>query len=471
MATVAGQIANRRFEDIAIGERAVLQRRFGRRDLATVASLCGADAAAQIGAERVESEASPQPVVHGLWQMSLISTLLATALPGGGTIPLEQALRFLAPITLGDTLTVAVTVREKDSARQGIGFDCRCTNQDGAVVIDGTMWVIAPGEALRRASVPSRAAAIQDRGAKFRAMITLAETLPPIVTAIVHPVEANALTGAAEAAHAGLITPVLVGPEAKIRAAARAAGVDIAAYRLVTVEHSHAAALTAAQMAGRAEVQALMKGSLHTDEFLHPVLDPVNHLRTERRLSHVFLLDVPSHSRLLFITDGAININPDLDAKRDIVQNAIDMAHALGIASPRVAILSAVEVVNPKIASTLDAAALCKMAERGQITGGVVDGPLAFDNAVSPAATAAKHIVSEVAGRADILVAPDLDAGNMLAKQLEYLADADIAGVVLGARIPVILTSRADSAHSRLASCAVAALIEQHRRTRIEPPA
>ena len=377
----------------------------------------------------------------------------------------------LDAIRIGDTVAMTVTVREKDAAQRRIGVDCRLTSPDGGASVEGTARLNGPPENANPPGVTPRTAGAPDRAVHFSAMVARAAVSHPIPTAIVHPVEANALRGALEAAHAGLITPVLVGPKARIRAVARTATIDIGAFRLVATEHSHAAALAAAQLAQRGEVRALMKGSLHTDEFLHPVVDPANGLRTERRLSHVFLLDVPSYARLLFITDGAININPDLDAKRDIVQNAIDMAQALGIASPHVAILSAVELVNPKIPSTLDAAALCKMAERGQITGGIVDGPLAFDNAVSPAATAAKHIVSAVAGRADILVAPDLDAGNMLAKQLEYLAGADIAGVVLGARIPIILTSRADSAHSRLASCAVAALIEQHRKTRIESTA
>ena len=377
----------------------------------------------------------------------------------------------LDAIRIGDTVAMTVTVREKDAAQRRIGVDCRLTSPDGGASVEGTARLNGPPENANPPGVTPRTAGAPDRAVHFSAMVARAAVSHPIPTAIVHPVEANALRGALEAAHAGLITPVLVGPEARIRAVARTATIDIGAFRLVATEHSHAAAFAAAQLAQRGEVRALMKGSLHTDEFLHPVVDPANGLRTERRLSHVFLLDVPSYARLLFITDGAININPDLDAKRDIVQNAIDMAQALGIASPHVAILSAVELVNPKIPSTLDAAALCKMAERGQITGGIVDGPLAFDNAVSPAATAAKHIVSAVAGRADILVAPDLDAGNMLAKQLEYLAGADIAGVVLGARIPIILTSRADSAHSRLASCAVAALIEQHRKTRIESTA
>ena len=263
-------------------------------------------------------------------------------------------------------------------------------------------------------------------------------------TAVVHPVDRNSLLGAIDAAQAGLIVPVLVGPEAKIRAAAEEAGVDLSPYELVACEHSHEAAATAVALARGGKVEALMKGSLHTDELMHEVVAKDTGLRTARRISHVFALDVPAYPRPLFLTDAAINIEPDLDDKRDIVQNAIDLARALGIETPKVAILSFVETVDAKFRSTMDAAALCKMADRKQITGGLVDGPLAFDNAVSEEAAQAKGIDSPVAGRADILVVPDLEAGNMLAKQLEYLAEAQGAGIVLGARVPIALTSRAD---------------------------
>jgi phosphate acetyltransferase/phosphate butyryltransferase len=280
----------------------------------------------------------------------------------------------------------------------------------------------------------------------------------PLRTVVVHPVDAVSLMGAIEAERAGLITPVLVGPERRIRAAARAARIDLTGRTIVATEHSHAAAAQAVQLARRGEADAIMKGALHTDELMHCVIDPDCGLRTERRVSHIFAIDAPHYPRLLFITDAAVNIYPSLEDKRDIVQNAIDLARALGVRTPHVALLSAVELVTPKIKSTLDAAALCKMADRGQITGGILDGPLAFDNAVSRAAAATKAITSRVAGRADIFVVPDLEAGNMLAKQLEYLAGARLAGIVLGARVPIMLTSRADDARSRLASCAIATL-------------
>jgi len=464
MAAPQRYIENCVFDDIAPGQSASLMRTLTERDIELFASMSGNVNPAHVDPEFAKSDMFHKVIAHGMWGASLISTVLGTELPGPGTIYLDQSLHFLAPIVLGDAVTVTVTARKKDPARHTVTFACSCVNQDGKVVIDGSALVIAPTEKIKRARVELPDVTMVDRGAKFRAMIALAEELPPLLTAVVHPVDPYSLGGVAEAAKAGLITPVLVGPEARIKAAAKAAGLDISPYRLVATEHSQAAAETAAQMAHKGEVHALMKGSLHTDEFLHPVLERANGLRTDRRVSHVFLMDVPDYDRPLFITDGAVNIAPDLTAKKDIVQNVIDMAHALTIAAPRVALLSAVEVVNPKIPSTLDAAALCKMADRGQISGGIVDGPLAFDNAVSPAAAKAKHIVSQVAGRADILVAPDLEAGNMIAKQLEYLANADAAGIVLGARVPIVLTSRADNPQSRMASCAVAALIHKNRK-------
>jgi len=297
---------------------------------------------------------------------------------------------------------------------------------------------------------------------RYEHLIGMTKGLEPLRTAVVHPVDAPSLAGAVEAARERLIIPVLVGPEAKIRAAAAAAGIDISPFEMVPVEHSNAAAEHAVAMARSGRVEALMKGALHTDELMHAVIDPALGLRTGRRISHVFAIDAPAYPRPLFVTDAAINVSPTIADKRDIVQNAIELAHALGNCEPRVAILSAVETVTEKLRSTIDAAALCKMADRGQITGGILDGPLAFDNAVSPEAARTKGIVSPVAGRADILVVPDLEAGNMLAKQLEYLGGAQIAGVVVGARVPIILTSRADKTPARLGSCAIALLLARH---------
>jgi phosphate acetyltransferase len=303
--------------------------------------------------------------------------------------------------------------------------------------------------------------------AKYDRLITRAKEVPPAVTIVVHPCDESSLRGAVESAEAGIIVPVLVGPTAKINAVASAHGLDISQYRIVDVPHSHAAAARAVEMIRQSEGELLMKGSLHTDELMREVTASTTGLRTDRRISHVFVMDVPSYAETLFITDAAINIFPDLDVKRDIVQNAIDLFTSVGLGTPRVAILSAVETVTTKIPSTIEAAALCKMADRGQITGGLVDGPLAFDNAIDPEAARIKGITSEVAGRAQILVVPDLEAGNMLAKNLTFLAKADAAGIVLGARVPIILTSRADSVRARMASCAIAVLYAHARRSAV----
>jgi phosphate acetyltransferase len=314
---------------------------------------------------------------------------------------------------------------------------------------------------------PFGLAEAHEPGTRHRQLVAAAQKFPPIRTAVVHPCDNASLIGALEARHERLIVPVLVGPIAKIRKAADQAKVSLEGVDTVDAPHSHAAAEKATAMARTGAVEAIMKGALHTDEVMAAVVHPENGLHTERRISHVFVLDVPHYPKPLLITDAAININPSLDDKRDIVQNAIDLAHALHIAVPKVAILSAVETVTSKIKSTVEAAALCKMADRGQITGGLLDGPLAFDNAVSKEAAATKNIVSTVAGDADIMVTPDLEAGNMLVKQLVYLAGAEAAGIVLGARVPIMLTSRADGTLARIASCAVAQLFVHRYR----PPA
>jgi len=306
---------------------------------------------------------------------------------------------------------------------------------------------------------------------KYERLIAKAKQVPPATTVVVHPCDETSLRGPIEAAEAGIIIPILVGPAAKISAVAREHRLDIDRFEIVDVPHSEAAAARAVALIHESKGELLMKGSLHTDELMREVASSKTGLRTARRISHVFVMDVPTYGETLFITDAAINIFPDLDAKRDIVQNAIDLYTQVGLGTPRVAILSAVETVTSKIPSTIEAAALCKMAERGQITGGILDGPLAFDNAISAEAAKIKGIESAVAGRAQILVVPDLEAGNMLAKNLALLAKADSAGIVLGARVPIVLTSRADSVRSRMASCAVAVLYAHARRSTTAMPA
>ncbi|MFS8112300.1 phosphate acetyltransferase [Rhizobium jaguaris] len=302
------------------------------------------------------------------------------------------------------------------------------------------------------------------RHEKYERLIARAKQAPAMTTAVAHPCDETSLRGAVEAAEVGLMRPILVGPAEKVRAVAKEYDLDISPFELVDAPHSDAAAAKSVEIIREGRADLLMKGSLHTDELMRAVTSSATGLRTARRISHVFVMDVPHHPETLFITDAAINIAPDLDAKRDIIQNAIDLFTQVGLGTPRVAILSAVETVTSKIPSTIEAAALCKMSERGQITGGILDGPLAFDNAIDPEAARIKGIQSPVAGRAQILVVPNLEAGNMLAKNLTFLARADAAGIVLGARVPIILTSRADSVRARLASCAVGVLLADARR-------
>jgi phosphate acetyltransferase/phosphate butyryltransferase len=454
-------IRNRTFDELKVGDSASLTRTLTRTDIELFAVMSGDVNPAHLDEEYARSDQFHKVIAHGMWSGALISTVLGTQLPGPGTIYLGQSLRFLHPVGLGDSVTVTLTVARLDPDKHQVTLDCAVTNQDGQLVLSGTAEVIAPREKVARPRVALPEVRLREPGSRYRDLLAAAQDAPRVRTAVVHPVDTVSLQGAVEAARAGLIEPVLVGPEAKIRQAAAQAHVDLAPFRLVPTAHSHAAADAAVALARAGKVAALMKGALHTDELMHAVVARDTGLRTGRRISHVYAMDVPTYPRPLLITDAAINVYPTLEDKRDIVQNAIDLAHALGIVAPRVAILSALETVYPKIASTIEAAALCKMAERGQITGAVVDGPMAFDLAVSEDAARTKGFVSPVAGQADILVVPDLEAGNMLAKQLEYLGQAQVAGIVLGARVPIMLTSRADDPLARLASCALAALLVQ----------
>lgn len=454
-------IENKTFDEIAIGDNASLVRTLSQNDITLFAALSGDVNPAHVDADYAKTDRFHHIVAHGMWGGTLISTVLGTELPGPGTIYLSQSLNFRRPVSLGDKITVRVSVRDKDAAKQRLTLDCDCRNQNGDIVIDGTAEVLAPTEKVKRPRALLPEVHLHAKGQHHQTLIAAAAAFPPMHMAIVHPCDALALEGALDARDAKLIEPVLVGPTDKIRKAAAEARRSIDGIEIVDCPHSHAAAQKAVELAGQGKVEALMKGSLHTDEVMGAVVARDSGLRTARRMSHVFALDVPTYPKPLFVTDAAINIAPNLEDKRDILLNVIDLCHALGIADPKIALLSAVETVESKIPSTLDAAALCKMAERGQIAGATLDGPLAFDNAISKAAAAEKHIVSVVAGDADVLLAPNLEAGNILAKQLIYLAEADSAGIVLGARVPIVLTSRADNQAARVASCALARLLVQ----------
>ena len=451
-------IENRTYDEMTIGETASLSHVVTQRDIDLFATVSGDVNPAHVDPAYAETDMFHHIIIHGMWGAGLISAVLGTKLPGPGAIYLGQDLHFRHPVALGDTMTATLTVRKKKPEKGDVTLDCVCTNQSGQEVITGTAFVRAPTVKVRRPRV-TLPYVVVERHEATRALLARAAGGPAVVTAVVFPIDPLSLLAATDAAAAGLILPILIGPATRIQEVARAAARDIASFRLIDVPDGPAAAATAVALVRSGEAGLVMKGDLHTDVLMHAVIDRVIGLRTARRISHVFLMDVPDYPRPLLLTDIAINITPSLADKVGIVQNAIDLAHVIGIAQPRVAILAAVETVNDRMLSTIDAAALCKMADRGQITGGLLDGPLAFDNAINEAAAAEKGIVSPVAGRADILVVPDLEAGNMLAKQLTFLAGAEGAGVVLGARVPIILTSRADSAATRLASCALAVLM------------
>lgn len=453
------QIENQTYAELKIGESASLMRTLTHRDIELYSAIAGKAPRMSLHHAAARVDQTWANVAYGMWAAALLSAVIGTRLPGQGTVYVDQSLHFVKPAALGDTITVSVCVTGKDDLTRRVTLECRAVNQDGDDVMTGLARVIAPTQKVLHSVEAVPNFEVAERGRCYEQLIALTSGLEPVRTAVVHPVDQASLAGAIESARANLIIPILVGPEARIRAAADRAQVDIAPYEIVSTEHSEAAAAQAVAMARAGKVGALMKGALHTDELMHAVVNRERGLRTAQRISHVFVVDAPAYPRPLFITDAAINVSPTLEAKRDIIQNAIDLAHTLGIVRPRVAILSAVETVTGKLRSTLDAAALCKMADRGQIVGAILDGPLAFDNAVSEEAATVKGIKSPVAGRADIFVLPDLEAGNIFAKQFEYLDGAEIAGIVLGARVPIILTSRADSTLARLASCAIALLL------------
>ena len=448
-------LRNRPFDEIHIGDTASVVRIIGRDDIDLFAAVSGEVSPAD--APFAKTDLFGHIVAHGMWTSALVSAVIGTKLPGPGTIYLEQDLKFLSAVTADDTITATLTVKEKWPTKNIVVLDAICTNQRGEQVLTGVATVIAPDRAIEwpRSKPPDVSLRRHNR---YEAFVKEARSTPAVRAAIVHPCSPDAILAAIEVRERGLLEPLLIGPEAKIREAAEAAQVSLGGIEIEPVPHSHAAAARAVELALSGKVSVLVKGSLHTDELMSAVVAPSSGLRTQRRISHIFAMDVPAYAKPLIVTDAAINIQPTLEHKRDICQNAIDFLQRLGLAEPFVAVLAAVETVDPKMPATLDAAALTVMAARGQISGAKVDGPLAFDNAISPNAARTKGIHSPVAGYADILLVPDLEAGNMLAKQLIYFAGATAAGLVLGARIPIVLTSRADSLTTRIASAALAKL-------------
>lgn len=463
----ADYIENRTFDEIRIGQTAELQRTLTREDVDLFGKVSGDLGPTHMDDAYARGTGARGVVGHNLWATSLISSLLANVLPGPGTVYRGQSSSFHAPVELSDTLTARIRVRERREGRVVV-LDCDVRNQRGEPVMDGVAEVVAPAERMRLRLTEAPDVSVR-RHDSFSVLLAAAAALEPVPTAVVHPADEVSLQGAMEAAMDGYIRPILVGPVARIRALADGLGIDLGGVETVDVEHSHAAAERAVDLIREGRAEILMKGSLHTDELLSAVLHKAYGIRTARRISHVFVMDVPTYPKLLLISDAAVNIAPDLGVKADICQNAIDLARTLGVERPKVAILSAVETISPRLQSTLDAAALCKMAERGQIQGGVLDGPLAMDNAINLEAARLKKIASEVAGAADVLIVPDLEAGNILSKQLIYLANAEAAGVVLGARVPIVLTSRADGVRTRRASAAAAVLHAHAMRQGLTP--
>jgi phosphotransacetylase/acyl dehydratase len=452
----AATIENRTFAEIAVGDQASVTRQLTIEDIELFAVMSGDINPAHLDEQYAKASMFHRLIGHGMWGAALISTVLGTRLPGPGTIYLAQDLRFRRPVGVGDTITATVTAREKIEAKGRIVFDCRCTNQAGEDVITGTAEVVAPQEKIKRPRVVLPDIQLS-RHIWYQQLIRACEGKGPIRMGVVDPREAAPLHDVLAATSRGLIVPVLIGGEREIRAVAASAGIDLAGIAIVPADEGYAVQ-RAAEMAQRHELDAIMQGSVHLQDFLHEIVSRRSGLHAGRRMSHVFLADLPGHERPLMITDAGVNLHPTLEHKRDIVQNAIDFAHVLGIAEPKVAILSAVEEITSRVASSMEAVALCRMAERGQITGGLVDGPLALDQAVSESAASNMPAPSPVAGKADILVVPDLEAGNFLSRQLAVLVGADAAGIVLGARVPILLATRTDNERTRLASCALAVL-------------
>ncbi|MEN6373941.1 MAG: bifunctional enoyl-CoA hydratase/phosphate acetyltransferase [Smithella sp.] len=462
MSTVR-EMTNVPFEEIVVGQSAELSVTLTKTQLDMLALVSGDADAFHFTGDAGYSRSDVRKT-EGVGAEAILSAVIGIKLPGPGSRILSRSLAYKGDIHTGDTITATVTVRQKQTEGAVVVLDGRCLNQHGDELVTGTVSVAAPTSHLFYDDITPPNLVLR-RNDAFAGMFMACEGCDPVVCAVAHPCDNDSLMGAIEAARRKLIIPVLVGPEDKIRGIADSLGIDLSPYQIISTPHSHASAAKAVELASSGQAEAIMKGSLHTDEIMGAIVPVAAGLRTSRRISHAFIMDVPTYHKPFIISDAAVNIFPNLEVKVDIVQNAIDLAHVLKVANPKVALLSAVETVTSKIPSTLDAAALCKMADRGQITGGIIDGPLAFDNAISAEAAKTKGIASPVSGDLDIMVAPDLESANMIFKQLTYLAGAEGAGIVLGTRVPVVLTSRADTVRTRLTSTAVMTLIAHARRT------
>ena len=455
-------IENRTYDEIKLGESAILTRTLKPQDIQLFAIMSGDVNPAHVDPEYAHSSMFHEVIAHGMWGGALISTVLGTEFPGPGTIYISQTLRFSRPVKVGDTITIKITCKQKFDHNKHIVFDCQCTNQDGLKVISGEAEVLAPSEKVKRERMELPEVTISDRWARYKKLLARATGLPAATAVFAQPVHAESLQSAVTAAESGFLRPVLVGPEKEMREVARQNGINLLRCRLIDVPHARAAVARAVEMARSGEADIIVQGDMTTADFMLRLIGP-DGLRGVRRFSHVLYLDVPSYPRPIIVSDMMLNIEPSLEDKVEIVQNAIDFAHLMGLAEPKVALLAGIDTVTPRMRATLDAAALCKMADRGQITGAVLDGPLGIDNAISIVAARSAALKSAVAGQADVLIAPNLEAGNMLAKQLEHLSDAISGGVVLGGRVPIVLANRNDPIESRVASLVLALLVASKR--------
>lgn len=455
-------LENRTFDEINIGDSASLTRTLTEKDIQVFAIMSGDINPAHVDVEYAQSDLFHKIIGHGMWSGALISTVLGTQLPGPGTIYVSQTLRFKKPVALLDTLTVTVTAIEKKTEKNRVIFACEAKNQHDEVVMEGQAEVIAPTKKIRRPKSVMPEISLRRPYSLFDKYLQQAKKLGCLRTAVIHPVRAKIIEAVHDAQMAGFIDPILIGKKQLILNAANEAKIDISNYEIIEVEHSHAATNRAVALAREKEVGLIVRGCAIRDELLHALQKQEKGLHTERHMSYALVLDVPTYHKLLILTDSVVNIDPNLEVKRNITQNAIDFAHALGIETPKVAVLAGMDNVSNTMRSTVDAAGLCKMVERHQITGCIIDGPLTLDIVISAAAAKSKDIESPVMGDADIMIVPSVETGHMLSKQLEYLAESRNAGLLLGSRVPVLMSHITDI-HSSTVACALAIINKHHQ--------
>lgn len=466
-------IENQTFDEISIGESASLTRTLTKDDILLFAAMSGDVNPAHIDEEFAQSDVFQKIIAHGMWGAALISTVLGTLLPGPGTIYVGQTLRFRRPVAIGDEIVVSVRAQEKNPEKRRVTFECKCTNQAGDVVIAGTAEVIAPADKIKRPKMVLPEVRVYNRHPRYRELLGRASRLQPVRTAVVHPADGLTVVSALEAAQAGLIEPIFIGSESRIRAFAKGEGRSVEDYTIVSVTHSHEAASRAIAMTRAMEADVVMTGTLAIEELTRAATAADTGLRSARQISHAIMFDVPNYPRPIFLTDALLNVDPTVQDKRDIIQNAVDLLHALGNEVPKVAILGAVERVEANILSIMEATALCKMADRGEISGATLDGPLVLGTAISHADGKEPKVDSPVAEAADILLVPCMEVGQAVVQQLRSLGAARIGALVLGARVPIVLSEQGDTEGTLTASCALAMLVAHaHKRAvTVETPA